>query len=199
MKRVLQRGIGPTGVFILAVLLLLAAGRPAAARVIAGVDVPPTATLGSEEVVLNGAGIRVKLFMKIYVGALYLKARQTSVDAVLSDPGAKRIVMNFLYKKVSTKKLVDGWNKGFTNNSTGAEVKALQDRITLFNAMFDTVYRGDVIRLDYLPGTGTQVWINDTLKGTVAGEDFSRALLKIWLGPKPPDEDLKDAMLGNAY
>jgi hypothetical protein len=199
MKRVLQRGIGAAAVFILAALVLLAAGRPATARVIAGVDVPPAVTLGSEELVLNGAGIRVKLFMKIYVGALYLKARQTSVDAVLNDPGAKRIVMNFLYKELSTKKLVDAWNTGFTNNSTPAEVKALQERITRFNAMFDTVHRGDVIRLDYLPDAGTQVWINDTLKGTVAGEDFSRALLKIWLGPKPPDANLKNAMMGNAY
>ncbi|MBW2501820.1 MAG: chalcone isomerase family protein [Deltaproteobacteria bacterium] len=199
MKRVLQRGIGAAAVFILAAFVLLAAGRPAIARVIAGVDVPPTVTLGSEELVLNGAGIRVKLFMKIYVGALYLKARQTSVDAVLSDPGAKRIVMNFLYKELSTKKLVDAWNTGFTNNSTPAEVKALQERITRFNAMFDTVHRGDVIRLDYLPDAGTQVWINDTLKGTVAGEDFSRALLRIWLGPKPPDVNLKNAMMGNAY
>ena len=199
MKKVLQKGIGTAAVYTLAVLLLLTTGRPATAREIAGVDVPPAAALGGEELVLNGAGIRVKLFMKIYVGSLYLKARQTSVDAVLSDPGAKRIVMNFLYKEVSTKKLVDAWNKGFTNNSTPAEVKALQERITRFNAMFDTVYRGDVIRLDYLPGTGTQVWINDALKGTVAGEDFSRALLKIWLGPKPPDQNLKDAMLGNAY
>jgi hypothetical protein len=50
-----------------------------------------------------------------------------------------------------------------------------------------------------MPDEGTQVWINDMLKGSVPGEDFSRALLKIWLGSKPADAGLKDAMLGNAY
>lgn len=47
-----------------------------------------------------------------------------------------------------------------------------------------------------MPRKGTQVWINGTLKGSVAGEDFSQALLKIWLGKKPADADLKEAMLG---
>jgi hypothetical protein len=43
------------------------------------------------------------------------------------------------------------------------------------------------------------VWINDTLNGIVPGEDFFAALLKIWLGPKPAEANLKDALLGNAY
>ena len=78
-------------------------------------------------------------------------------------------------------------------------MKTLQDRINQFNSLFTTVHKGDVIRLDYLPGEGTQVRLNGTLKGSVSGEDFSRALLKIWLGSKPADANLKEAMLGNSY
>jgi len=163
---------------------------------IAGVDVPQSVTIEDKALVLNGAGIRKKLFIKVYVGSLYLTAKQTAVDKILADPGAKSIVMNFLYKEVSNKKLVDGWNKGFADNSTTKEIKALQDRINQFNALFTTVRKGDELRLDYLPGEGTQVKLNGTLKGSVPGEDFSRALLKIWLGDKPADKNLKDAMLG---
>jgi hypothetical protein len=32
--------------------------------------------------------------------------------------------------------------------------------------------------------------------GTVQGEDFYRALLKVWLGDKPADKGLKKAWLG---
>ena len=163
---------------------------------IAGVDVPQSVTIEDKALVLNGAGIRKKLFIKVYVGSLYLTAKQTAVGKILADPGAKSIVMNFLYKEVSNKKLVDGWNKGFTDNSTAKEIKALQDRINQFNALFSTVRKGDELRLDYLPGEGTQVKLNGTLKGSVPGEDFSKALLKIWLGDKPADENLRDAMLG---
>jgi len=186
------------GVFLGAMLIIFTSLEVSALE-IAGVDVPQSVTIENKALVLNGAGIRKKIFIKVYVGSLYLTAKQTAVGKILADPGAKSIVMNFLYKEVSTKKLVDGWNKGFADNSSAKEIKALQKRINQFNSLFTTVYKGDEIRLDYLPGKGTQVRINSTLKGSVQGEDFYQALLEIWLGAKPADANLKDAMLGNSY
>ena len=183
---------------LLVIFFLIVAVQTAAAREIAGVAVPESATIRNKVLVLNGAGIRKKFFIKIYVGALYLTVKRTTAGEVLADPGAKRIIMHFLYDDVSVDKIVDGWNRGFRDNSTSAELRVLQDRIDTFNALFTPVGEGDVIRLDYLPDEGTQVWINDTLKGTVPGEDFQQALLKIWLGPEPADDGLKDAMLGNS-
>lgn len=184
---------------LLGILLLLLSSVNAAALEIAGVDVPQSVTVENKVLVLNGAGIRKKFIIKVYVGALYLPAKRNAVSGILADPGAKRIVMNFLYKEVSAEKLVDGWNEGFAKNNSAQELQALQERINQFNSMFVTVRKGDEIRLDYVPGKGTQVSINNTLKGTVAGEDFSKALLKIWLGSEPADENLKEAMLGNTY
>lgn len=180
-------------------LVLIFAAQAAPAREIAGVAVPGSVTLQNKILVLNGAGIRKKLFFKIYVGALYLSARQTNSEQILSDPNAKRIVMSFLYKKVSVEDQVDAWNRGFAANSTAEELKNLQDRINRFNSLFPVVYKGDEIRLDYTPEGGTQVWVNETMKGSIPGEDFYRALLNIWIGPKPADEGLKDAWLGNTY
>lgn len=179
--------------------VLMVAVQSVGAREIAGVAVPESVTLKNKALVLNGAGIRKKLFMKIYVCALYLTAKRTAASEILADPEAKRIVMSFLYKEVGVERQVEGWNKGFRDNNSGEELKGLQDRINLFNSLFTTVRKGDVIRFDYMPEEGTQVWINDTLNGTVPGEDFFAALLKIWLGPKPAEANLKDALLGNAY
>ena len=50
--------------------------------------------------------------------------------------------------------------------------------------------------LDYVPGSGTKVTIKGVEKGVVEGEDFNAALLDIWLGDEPADDDLKEAMLG---
>ena len=177
-------------------LLLMVSVQSAASREVAGVLLPESVISESEALVLNGAGIRKKFFIKVYVGALYLPAKRSTVKQILADPGAKRIVMSFLYKEVSAKKLVDGWNDGFAGNNSAKEMKSLQDRINKFNSLFTTVHKGDEIRLDYLPGEGTKVFINNDLKGSVQGEDFSRAILKIWLGSKPADTNLKDAMLG---
>lgn len=199
MKRPFSIKIAGRTFFISLFLILTVAVQQVAARDIAGINVPESVTIKNKVLVLNGAGIRKKLFIKVYVGALYLTMKRATVGEILNDPGAKRITMNFLYKEVSAEKLITGWNEGFSNNTTQEEFTKLQDRINQFNLLFDTVRKGDVIQLDYMPQEGTKVWINDTLKGSVPGEDFSQALLKIWLGSKPADAGLKDAMLGNGY
>jgi hypothetical protein len=51
------------------------------------------------------------------------------------------------------------------------------------------------VDVDYLPGTGTQIRINGESKGTIEGEDFHKATLKIWLGDAPASTGLKKAML----
>ena len=191
-------GAAAKTLLISAIVVLIFGVQSVAAREIAGVAVPESVTLKNKALVLNGAGIRKKLFMKIYVCALYLTAKRTAASEILADPEAKRIVMSFLYKEVGVERQVEGWNKGFRDNNSGEELKGLQDRINLFNSLFTTVRKGDVIRFDYMPEEGTQVWINDTLNGIVPGEDFFAALLKIWLGPKPAEANLKDALLGNA-
>ena len=185
-------------IFFVSLLFLFITCQAAAALEVAGVKVPENISIGESgsQLVLNGAGIRKKLFIKVYVGALYLPSKQNTVAAILNAEGPKRITMHFLYKEVSAKKLVNGWNEGFEGNSTAGEVKSLQERINRFNKLFRTVKKNDIIRLDYLPEKGTQVWINNKQMGTVEGADFNQALLKIWLGKKPADGGLKKAWLG---
>ena len=145
---------------------------------------------------LNGAGVRKKLFFKIYIAALYLANPSTDASSVITDDAEKRIVMHFLYDEVGKDKLVEGWNEGFTANHTAEALGLLQPRIDAFNAMFDEdLVTGDVIVFDYLPDTGTQVIIKGTVKGVIEGKDFNDALLAIWLGDKPVASDLKKGLL----
>ncbi len=68
--------------------------------------------------------------------------------------------------------------------------------VAIMNA-FGSGKEGDVIALDWLPGSGTRVLLNGETKGTpIAGEDFYRALLRIWLGDDPVSGSLKKALLG---
>jgi len=171
---------------------------PALARDVAGVTLPERLTLHDDDtlLVLNGAGIRRKFFFKIYVGALYLPHTATTAGAVLAEKGPKRVRMVFLYDEVPREKLTAGWKEGFEANQDTAVQAALRSRLNRFNALFPDLTRGDVVDLDYLPGRGTQVWINDRLAGTIEGPDFNRALLAVWLGDEPADDDLREAMLG---
>ena len=38
--------------------------------------------------------------------------------------------------------------------------------------------------------------VNSTLIDSIEGESFLKALLAIWIGPKPPNEPLKKGILG---
>jgi len=185
---------------LLAVMLLLWLVAPAAlAAKVAGVEIPDTARLSEAgpELKLNGAGVRKKLFVKVYVAALYLPEKAGAAPAVIAQSGPKRVSMHMLYSEVSREKLADGWNEGFASNHTGAEMERLRGRLERFNGLFETVREGEVIHLDYLPGTGTRVTIRGQVKGIVPGKDFYDGLLNVWLGEKPATRNLKKAMLGH--
>ncbi len=171
---------------------------PARAVEVGGVQIAPTAKLSADgpALVLNGAGMRKKLFVSVYVGALYLPKKAATAQEVLAQAGAKRVLLHFVYDEVSAQKLVEAWNEGFAANHSETELVPLRARIVQFNALFSTVKKGDVFTLDYRPGDGTRVNYNDQAKGVIPGEDFNKALLNIWLGEKPVTADLKKALLG---
>lgn len=178
-------------------LFLLCLSAQTFALEIAGVKLDDKVQAGNASLQLNGAGIRTKLIFKVYVGALYLTEKKRTAAAVLADVGAKRVAMHML-RELSGEKLLEAFDKGMVANNTPAELAAIDMRIKEFAAIFRTtneVAKGDVIMLDYFPGEGTRVSINGAEKGRVAGAEFNRALLKIWLGESPVDEDLKKGML----
>jgi len=178
----------------LTVLLLLP--LYAQAIEIEGVTLPDTIQLQGKTLQLNGAGIRTKFFFDIYVGGLYLQQHASSAKAVLDDHGVKRVTMNFLYGKVDKEKLTDGWEEGFEKNQSHQQMQALAERLARFNALFTDVRRGDAVVFDFLADGSTHVSFNGKEKGVINGADFQQALLAVWLGKKPADSDLKDAMLG---
>ncbi len=175
-------------------LLFLLCSSSAMALEIAGVTVPESL---DTDLQLNGAGIRSKFFFKIYIAELYLEHPSSTAAAILDTPGRKRMVMHILYDEVTKEKLVEGWNDGFTANLSTKQLEKLSTEIQQFNDLFIDVHAGEEVILDYTPDQGTTVTIAGELKGTVAGKDFNRALLSIWLGDEPVGNDLRDALLGS--
>ncbi len=177
---------------LLCVPLLLQAGTK-----IAGVELADRYQVGGQALLLNGAGIRSKLFFKIYIGALYVAKTSGDAMELLATPGPKSMQMHMLYKEVEAEKITGGWREGFAANLSAAEFKAVEDRLRQFNALFPTLKAGDIVHMNYLPGKGTRLSINKQALGDIDGEDFFRALLKVWIGDHPADADLKKGLLGH--
>src|SRR5688500_14740701 len=103
---------------------LLAAAATAGAATVAGVKVDDSITVNNQKLVLNGAALRKKFVVKVYVGSLYLPPKQTSAASILAADAPRRQVMHFLYD-VDKEKMVEAWTEGLRDNTPNAspEVK----------------------------------------------------------------------------
>jgi len=163
---------------------------------VGGVKLDDKASVGGQELVLNGAGIRTRAVFKVYVGSLYLPAKATTVDGVLAK-GPRRIQLNLL-RDLSGDQLSDAVNDGMKESNSAADVDAVKGETDQFVAILKSMgalKEGSVIAIDFVDGA-TKVSFNAAPKGSVSGEAFNRALTKIWVGDKPVQPDLKKAMLG---
>jgi len=181
------------------ILSLMLCAQLALAAEVAGIKVEERMQLGSSELQLNGAGVRTRVIFKVYVGALYLPERKSGAADVLALKGAKRVSMTLL-RDLGAKQLTDALEEGVRANHSEAEIAVLKDRLDALVAVMNEISSAKektVITLDFLPESGTRVTVDGAARGKpFPGEDFYVALLKIWLGDKPVDADLKKAMLG---
>lgn len=184
--------------YILVLLVTFVLSLPTFAAEVSGIKIPDTAKVEGQELMLNGAGIRTRMFIKIYVGALYLEQKAGTADAVLVDKGVKRMALHIM-RDLKADVFSGALQDGLKANNSAAELAKIDDKVKEFNGIISGgggVKKGDIVQLDYLPVAGTRVVINGDTKGTISGEDFFRSLLKVWLGEKPIDADLKKSLLG---
>jgi hypothetical protein len=166
----------------------------AVAKEVEGVKLPDTATVAGKELKLNGAGVRSFLFLKIYVGALYVESPSKDPAAIIAADSVRRVTMTML-RDMEKEKIADSIRTGFEKNSKDA-LPALKDRMEKFIAqMPEKVTKGQVLELIYVPGKGTTV-SGQGERTVVEGKDFADALFSVWLGKHPADDGLKKGMLG---
>lgn len=183
---------------ILTMILLFCLTPVVYAAELSGVHLPDSVHLGKSNLVLNGAGVRSKFIFDLYVAALYLNVKKTTSMAVMSDPGEKRIALHLL-DDISAESMLYALQKAIEKNHTDEELRAMKIELRDFDIIGHRLGRlreGDVVLLDYQLGTGTQITVNGAVRGTIPGAVFYKALLKIWLGDKPAQEDLKLKLLG---
>ena len=178
--------------FALSLLLL---SSHAFALDVAGVKIAPTVSSRQKTLALNGAGIRKKFFIKVYVGSLYTERKVATPAQLLADPGEKLIRMNFVYRKVEKEKIVEAFADGLANNSPGvartAEAKAF---LSWFTADF---VAGDTVDISLSPDGTVAASQNGKALGTVRSPALVQGVLLIWFGEKPADKSLKEGMLGS--
>ena len=190
--------ITSTSVRRAAIIAALLAAPGLHAAEVAGVKVDEKIRVGSSELVLNGAGLRSKLFIKVYVGALYVGQKSTTAAAIIDSTQPRRIVMRLL-RDLDAETLASAMDEGLRNNHSPAELadmKPQADQLAGIMKGIGKAREGDTIAIDF-SADGVTVGLNGEVRGKVAGPGFAKALLKVWLGDKPADASLKKALLGS--
>ena len=177
---------------------LLSASIAQAAVQVGGVDFQPE--LGAQKglLALNGAGLRTRVGFKVYAMGLYLRAPLPDAAAIIGDKGEKRIRI-VLTRDLEAKQFGDALLAGLEKNHEPAELAALKpatDALIGALAALGEVASGTEIVLDQLANGATRLVVNGQQKGDDIGDvAVYPALLRIWLGVRPADHDLRDALL----
>jgi len=167
---------------------------------VANVKYETALDLGGQKLLLNGAGIRYKFVVKVYTAGLYLTMRAGTTQEVLAAPGAKRIAIQML-REVDGNELGKLFTKGMEANAPREEFVKSINGVLKLSEVFATrkaLVAGDHFSVDYVPGVGSTLLLNGKplLAEPIKEPEFFSALLRIWLGEKPADEGLKEALLG---
>lgn len=188
-----------TSTIAAAAISLAIATAPSLAAEVDGMNLEPSVRVADATLTLNGAGLRKKVFFKVYVMGLYVVRKTSDPAQLIAEPGPKRVSIRML-RDVGADTFTGALREGIRDNHAEAQAQALEPRIGQLAAVMNEVgeaKKGMNISLDWIPGEGTVVVIDGTARGKpIAGEDFYRALLRIWLGEHPVQDDLKKAVLG---
>lgn len=170
-----------------------------AAAVLEGQRFDDSTRLAAQELALNGVGVRSILFFKVYVAGLYLPEKTGALRRIAGMSGPKRLQLRML-RKADADDFIEALIEGIEENTSGAELAQLTTRMRQLTQTIrgiGGVAAGDSINFDFVPSVGTSLVINGVKKGAVIeGADFYNAVLRIFVGENPVDDQLKAGLLG---
>jgi len=178
-------------VFLIA--FMICANVAVAQTKVGDVTLPNSVTLSGEEMNLNGAGMREKMWIDLYAGGLYVQTKSSDAAVIINADAPMAMKLHIVSAMVSQSKMVGAVTDGFEKTTTGKATTA--DKDTFIACFNDEITKEDIFDIGYVGGK-TKVYKNGKEKGEVEGLEFKKALFGIWLGKKPADKDLKKGMLG---
>ncbi len=187
---------------VLAGALLTTAPPPAQAAEVEGVRLADQVRVAGQALLLNGAGIRYRAVIRVYAAGLYLPRKTSSADEILKAGSAPRRLQLTMLRDIDGAEFGKLFYRGMEANMDKGSFAKLVPGVLRMSQVFSDFKRnkaGDVIDIDWVPGTGMLIHVNGQQASDPFKEpEFFSALLRIWLGPNPPSWQLKDALLGKA-
>ncbi len=174
-----------------------------AATELEGVELDDSVTVNGQKLVLNGAAVRKRGYFKADVTALYLPKKTSNPDAIYKLDGVRRIQLNIL-REFTSSTISRIFLADFKQSATDDEFKRLIGPIGQIGSAYANVKKvskGDVVNLDWIPGTGWTATHNGkllTMDGggnAIKDELAFQIYLRMYIGQGAPEE-LRNGLLG---
>jgi hypothetical protein len=161
-----------------------------------GVTLPAKITFQNQELLLNGGGIRSKLFFMLYTAGLYLTEKHSNAQKILAADKMMAVRFEITSGMINSDNMSEAINEGF-DKSTDGNTAPIRERIDALLKTFsaEEIVPGDLFEVVYIPGKGTDIYKNQVLKSTHKGMDFKKALFGIWISDNPVSSSLRKGML----
>ncbi|EAT13630.1 chalcone isomerase [Bermanella marisrubri] len=167
------------------------------AATISGVELPDNLSVTKQPLALNGAGVRSKFFMDIYVAGLYLPEKEQAAQNIIEQDQPMGLRLHVTSGLLSAEKMQNATLEGF-EKSTNGNLAPIQKNVDVFiDSLKDEIAENDVFEFIYVPDQGVSVYKNGELKTQVPSLEFKQALFGIWLSDEPVQDDLKAGLLGS--
>lgn len=161
---------------------------------ISGVAIPDKLKVQNEELTLNGAGIRIKYFMDLYVGSLFLVQKGSDAKAIIKGEEPMAVRLNIISGMITSDRMEESVNDGFEKATNGdlSKIQVQVDR--MLDVFSEEIEIGDEFQFNAYKNT-VDIYKNGDKLTTIKGKEFKEALFAIWLGDKPADKALRRKML----
>lgn len=165
------------------------------AKEVSGINVIESITYDTTALSLQGAGVRDKFFMDLYLASLYTQKPYHDAFTLVNADEPMAMTLHIVSSLITSEKMEEATKEGFLN-ATGGNTAPLQTKIDAFIQTFkEPIAINDRYEFFYQPAKGVSIVKNGSLKTTIEGLEFKKALFGIWLGEKPAQESLKKALL----
>ena len=167
-------------------------------KTIHGVILEDKIKICNQKLLLNGAGIRNKFFITVYVGSLYVVKPTSNARSIINSNTLKSMHLNIVSGLINRRLLKNALKSELKNFSNKNEMNQLQREIDIFLSTFsEEIIKGDKFVFNIIPGIGVKIYKNNKLIKVLPGEQFSKRLIELWIGDTPVDSKLKKSILGN--
>lgn len=123
MKKLLRR---------IMLLLTLSLVLPVTAAELEGVKMLDSLKLANRDLALNGMGLRTRFGLKVYVAGLYVSNKSSDANALIQQPGPKRVAI-VMRRNVEADTFLKALRDGISANHNEAQIASLKDRLDKFD------------------------------------------------------------------